>query len=162
MVRRAAGADGVLLERAQRRRRLARVEDGDAAAGGVDEPARARGDAREPLQKVERGPFADEQRPRGADHLGDLLARAAGVAIVLARPQTRHGPCASSHLSKRLEGDLQAGEDAVGLHQEDAASHRGRRDRRIGRDVAVADVLLERAAHDVAVEGWIERLRFQI
>ena len=32
--------DGVLLQRPQRRRRLARVEDGDAAAGGVDEPAR--------------------------------------------------------------------------------------------------------------------------
>ena len=60
------------------------------------------------------------------------------------------------HLSKCFEGDLQAGEDAIGLHQEDASSHRGRRDGRIGRDVAVADILFERAAHDVAVEGWIE------
>ena len=40
MVRAAAGADRVLLERAQRRRRLARVEDRDAAAGGVDEAPR--------------------------------------------------------------------------------------------------------------------------
>ena len=153
VVRRAAGADGVLLERAQRRRRLARVEDGDAAARRLDEPARARGDAREPLQKVERGPFADEQRPRGADHLRDLLARAAGVAIAPGGRKRGHGaPLRRGHLSKCFERDLQAGEDAIGLHQEDAARHRGRRDCRIGRDVAVADVLFERAAHDVAIE----------
>ena len=64
MVRRAAGAHRVLLQRAQRRRRLARVEDRDAAAGRVDEPARARRDAREPLQEVERRALADEQRAR--------------------------------------------------------------------------------------------------
>ena len=90
MVRRAAGADGVLLQHAQRRRRLAGVEDRDAAAGRVDEPARPRRDAGEPLQKIERGALADQQRARGADDLGDLVTGAAGVAVVLARERQRH------------------------------------------------------------------------
>ena len=41
----AAGAHRVLLERAQQRRGLARVEHDDAPARGVDELARQRGDA---------------------------------------------------------------------------------------------------------------------
>jgi hypothetical protein len=45
VIRRAAGADRVFLQRAQRRRRLARVEDGDAPAARLDESPRHRGDA---------------------------------------------------------------------------------------------------------------------
>ena len=86
MVRRAAGAHRVLLERAQRRRRLARVEDGDAAAGGVDEPARQRRDAGQPLQEIERGPLGRQQRARRARDLGDRRRRPRSVAVVL-----RHG-----------------------------------------------------------------------
>ena len=46
MIDAAAGTHGVLLQRAQRRRRLARVEHGDASVGRVDELARQRRDAR--------------------------------------------------------------------------------------------------------------------
>ena len=81
MVRGAARRDRVLLERAQRRRRLARVEDRDAAGRGVDEQARACGDAREPLQEIERRAFADEQRPRARVDGGDRVARAARLAV---------------------------------------------------------------------------------
>ena len=64
MIRGAARPDGVLFQHPQRRGRLPRVEDRDGSAARLDEPARARGDAREPLKKIERGAFADEQRPR--------------------------------------------------------------------------------------------------
>ena len=73
MIGRAAGAHGVFLEHAQRRRRLARVEDRDAAAGRVDELPRARRDARQPLQKIERRALGDEQRPRRARRLRPTL-----------------------------------------------------------------------------------------
>jgi hypothetical protein len=52
MVRRPAGADRVLFEHSQRRGRLARVEDRDAPAGRVDEPARARGDPESRCRKL--------------------------------------------------------------------------------------------------------------
>ena len=52
MVHAAAGANGVLLERAQQRRRLARVEDRDASGRRIDELARQRRDAGQPLQKL--------------------------------------------------------------------------------------------------------------
>ena len=66
MVAAAAGAHRVLLERAQRRRRLARVEHRDPAVGGVDVAPRQRGDPGQALQEVERGPFGGQHqcRPR--------------------------------------------------------------------------------------------------
>ena len=108
MVRRAAGAHRVLLERAQRRRRLARVEDGDAAAGRVDELARARGDAGQPLQEIERGPLADEQRARRTRRRSAISSPGrARVAVVPSRASTRDGRL---ELPERLERDVEAGE----------------------------------------------------
>src|SRR6185503_2883607 len=101
----------------QRRRRLARVEDGDAAAGGVDEPAGAGGDAGEALQKIERGSLADQQRARRREHGGDLLAGRAGVAVALLRLDPRR----RLDQPERLERHLETGDDAVGLDEEDAA-----------------------------------------
>ena len=78
--------DRVLLERPQRRRRLARVEDRDAPAGRVDEPARARGDAGQPLQEIERRALADEQRARrSVDRRRSPRPAAQRVAVVLVR-----------------------------------------------------------------------------
>ena len=42
-----------------------------AAAGRVDEPARERGDAGQPLQEIERRPLGGQHRRRGPAHLGD-------------------------------------------------------------------------------------------
>ena len=87
VIDRAAGAHGVFLERAQRRRRLARVEDGDAPAGGVDEAPRARGDARQPLQEIERGALADEQGARACRATSATRRRPARVTVLLAAPR---------------------------------------------------------------------------
>jgi hypothetical protein len=56
------------------------------------------------------------------------------------------------YLSKRLEGDVQTGDHAVGFGEEDAARHEAAVDGRVGRDVAVAHVFLERVTDDVAVQ----------
>ena len=65
MVRAAAAAHGELLQRAQARRRLARVEDRRAGAGdGVDVPARQRRDTGQPPEQVQRGALAGQQRAR--------------------------------------------------------------------------------------------------
>ena len=76
-----AGADRVLLQRAQRRRRLARVEHRDPAAAGVDESARERGDSRESLQEIERGALGGQHRRRQPAQLGDDVAGLAAFAV---------------------------------------------------------------------------------
>ena len=81
MVAAAAGAHRVLLERAQRRRRLARVEDGDPAVGGVDVAARQRRDAGQALQEVERRPLGGQHQRRRAPDLGGDVARLAAIAV---------------------------------------------------------------------------------
>jgi hypothetical protein len=147
MIRRAAGADGVLLQHAQRGRRLARVEDGDPAAGRVGEAARARRDAGQPLEKIQRRPLADQQRAGGAGDLGDLLPCGTEVAVMLAR----NASDSRLHLAEGFEGDVEAGKHAVGLHQKHAARHLRKIDGRVGRDVPVAHVFFECATHDVPV-----------
>ena len=154
MIRGAARPDGVLFQHPQRRGRLPRVEDRDGSAARLDEPARARGDAREPLKKIERGALADNQGTGRAEHLRDLAvlhARAAPIAVAFTRLRAHAG----LDLPERLEGDLEAGQHAIGFHEEHPAGHLRRGDRCLGRDVAVAQVFIERAAHDVPVEGLI-------
>ena len=117
------------------------------AGGRVDELTRARGDAREPLKKIQRRAFADEQRARRPLELADLLGRAATIAVLLSKRDVD----GRIELPKGLEGNVEAGKDAVGLDDEDPSraligAHRG-----VGRDVAAADVLLDRAPDDVAV-----------
>ena len=76
-LRAAAGAHRILLQRAQRRRGLARVEDRDLPAGRVDEAPRQRRDAGQPLQEIERGSFGRQHRGRRA---ADLRDDGAGLA----------------------------------------------------------------------------------
>ena len=67
VVRAAAAAHRVLLERAQAGRRLARVEDARGRAlGQLDEAARERGDPAQAADEVERDALAGEDRPRRA------------------------------------------------------------------------------------------------
>ncbi len=153
MIRGAAGADGILFEHAQRRRRLSRVEDRDASACRFDELPRSRRDPRQPLQEIEGGALRDKQRPRGTDDFGRFLAGSTARAVLLAR-----GPLAFRiDLTKYLGRDLDAGKHAVGLHEENTARARVGGDRRAGRHIARADVFFECAAHDVAIRGGIER-----
>ena len=160
MVRRAAGAHRVFLERAQRRRGLSGVEHGDPPARRVDESARARRDAREPLEKIERGALRGQAAPRRTDDFGDFLACPAASPSCLCASKESCGltVLAARDLAEGFERHVEPGDDAVGLDEEHAACALGRRDRRGRRDVAVSDVLVERAPDDVAIERRIERL----
>ena len=120
------------------------------AAGGVDEPARQRRDPGQPLQKIERRPFGGQhrappcprpprrRRPARSDRRRRVLSvnaaprdRAAGTP----RPRRRGRRCTQSDLAR-----ITPRPRSVGV------------DRRLGRDVAPAEVLGERAADDLAVE----------
>ena len=57
--------------------------------------------------------------------------------------------------AKRLAGDLEAGQHAVGLHQEHSAGLHPRRHGGVGGDVAVAHIFVERAADNLAIERGI-------
>ena len=129
------------------------VEDRDSAAARVDERARPRRHSRQPLQEIERRAFADEQRTRGTDDLGDLLAGAARIAVALQRRRADGG----IELPERLDGDVESRDDAIGFGEKDAARAQRRIDGRVGRDVAVADIFLQRAPHDVAILGGIKQ-----
>ena len=115
-----------------------------------------RRDAGQPLQKVERGPLADQQRARRAADLGDLRRRAAQRSP---SRLARDAPHAGLELPERLERDVEPGEHAVGFHQEHAA--RASAPARTVASVVTSPpphVFVERAADDVAVERRVERL----
>ncbi len=80
VVRAAAAADGVLLERAQAGRRLARVEDRRAGAlDRVDVAARQRRDAAEAAEQVERSALAGEHGARRPSTARAAPGRRAGA-----------------------------------------------------------------------------------
>ena len=87
------------------------------AAGGVDEPPRQRRDAGQPLQEVER-------RPLGGQH---RRAPAATSATTSPGSQRRRRRDARSNAHRRIElpeglgRDVEAGDDARRLGQDDAA-----------------------------------------
>src|SRR5439155_27280169 len=109
--------DRILLEPTEPGRSLARVEHRDAAAGRVSEPSRLGRDARQALEQIERGAFAGEEGARRARHLGGLLSRSTPFAVTF--PQCDADPVVE--LAKGLAGNIQTGEDAFGLDDEDAA-----------------------------------------
>ena len=146
MVGAAAAAHGVLLEDAQRRRGLAGIEDGDAARGRVDEARGQRGDARQPLQEVQRDPLGGEQGPGPSGHFGHRLAGFAARAVAPAHGEHRVGV----ELPECRLGDPDAGDDQRRLGDDDAARLHRRVDRRRAGDVAAADVLGEGAGDQVA------------
>ena len=154
MVRAGAGADGVFLERTERRRGLARVEDGDRAAGRVDETARQRGDAGEPLDEVQGGALRGQHRGGLAAQLRDDGARLAAIAVLVLALEGAAG----IELQEGLRRDLQPRDDTRRLHDDDAAGAELRRNGCLGRDVAPAEILGERAPDDFAIQRRIERL----
>src|SRR5258708_2137202 len=102
MVAAAAGSNGILFERAQRWRRLARVENGDAGAGRVNE---APGDGCYPgqaLKKVERRTLGGEHRHGGAAHFGEDGTRLAAIAVVVLQGNVHTG----IELAECFRGDV--------------------------------------------------------
>jgi hypothetical protein len=80
----AATADGVLLQQAPARRRLAGVQDMAGQAGdGIDVPPRLGGHAAEPLKEVEGGALGFEQGTHGAAEGSDRVAGRQAVAVLV-------------------------------------------------------------------------------
>ena len=113
----------------------------------VDELPGQRGDAREPLQKIESGSFGDQKGPGRADDFGNLFTGTSAVSVVLLQPRLD----IRIELTEGLDGDIEPCEHAVGLDQKDAARAKAGGDRRVGRDVAGTQVFFERPAHKVTV-----------
>jgi hypothetical protein len=92
MVGPAALAHGVFLQQAPAGRGLARVENLDGQPRDcLDVAAGERGDAAEPLQKVQRGAFGSQQRAQGAMQAGQRLPRLHGSAIGQRRGERQAG-----------------------------------------------------------------------
>jgi hypothetical protein len=123
------------------------------SAGRLDEASCAGGDARQPLQEIERRPLADEQRAREADDVGHVLADAAIVAVRAADRDREAG--ARLQPPKHLERDVHPRQDAVGFHQKDATRAKARRHHRVGGHVATAEIFVERPPDEIAVERWV-------
>ena len=85
----------------------------------------------------------------GPRTLGDDVAGLAAIAVRRAHGVKTH---AGIELAERLGGDVEAGDDAGALGEDDAAGAQRRRDGRLGRHVAPAEILGERAPHDLAIE----------
>jgi hypothetical protein len=153
MVGASADADGVLLERAQRWRGLAGVEDRDAPSRCLDEMSRHGRDPRQALEKVERDPLGREQRACRAAYLAEHRARLTGRSIVHPRRQR----CGAIDLREGLARDGQPGDDQGRLGHEHAVRAHVRRYSRLGRHIAAADVLGQRAGNEVAICGRIQR-----
>ncbi len=144
VIRAPAGSDRLLLERAQSRRRLPRVEDhGARSVDGLDVASRQGRDARQAAEEVERETFRRENASRRPLHAGDRARRYA-VSVGNERLQRR------AELGEDGRGDIEA-EDDAGLLGADLGDARGiRLDQGLGRHVTRADVLGEPRAR---VEG---------
>ena len=151
MVLAAADGDRVFLEHPEPRRRLSRIDYTSVRAlDRLDILTRQGRDARQTLQKIERCALADEQRTRRTGDLGDLVAGTAPLAVLPADCKRRHSALVG-HLSKHFGRDVKTCNHAVGFGDEHAARPGIGLDRRARRQVAAADVLLERPPDDVAV-----------
>src|SRR5262249_1260547 len=153
MIRRPSGAHGVLLQRTKGRRRLSRVQHRDTSLRRVHEAPRERGDSRQALQEVEGSAFPSDQRARRADHVRDLLATPAPLTVCSGGRHSNGG----IEQAKGFERDLKACEHTIGLDQKHPARLLARADPRLRRDVAGADILIERVPYNTAIHARIER-----
>ena len=119
VVRRTADRDRILFKVAVTGRRLARIEDlGSGPLQRRRVLRSGRRHAAEPLQKIQRGPFRDENAARRTGNLGDDFTVFAGVPVVL------HGPELQARLDhfEHTFGDLDSGQHHLRLL---AAQHGG-------------------------------------
>ena len=139
----AAAGDGVLLEQAQARRRLASVLDGDARAPDrVHHRRRRRRDAGQAAEQVEHHALAGQQRARAAREQRDRAAGGDFGAVGCDDRRARGLRQAGQHDPDGVDTG-----DAPGFAAPDHAGHRrARRHDRRSRDVAeIAEVFGERA-----------------
>ena len=85
---------------------------------------------------------------------GDVVPRLTHRTITATRRNLHVG----IELAKRLECDVEAGDHAVGLREDDRAGTLIRPDRRCRGDVRRADVLRQSSADQVAIFARVERL----
>ena len=140
MIRAAAGAHRVLLERAQRRRRLSRVEDRDAPPAAASTKRRvsvAMPDSRCRKLSAVRSAVSIAPPRRG------LRRRRRPARTDRRRTATRrtHG---GIELPERLGRHVKAGDHARRLREDDAARARSSTDRRFRRDVAPSEIFGQR------------------
>ena len=148
MVDAAAAAHRVLGERAKRRHALAGVENRHPAGGRVDEPPRQRRDAGQVLEEIEGGAFARQERRRAA---ADVRARLAGRACIAIR---LHALEASRRIDlvEHLTGDVEPRQHARALGEEHAPRQHVAGDDGLGRDIADAEILGNRADNLVKLD----------
>src|SRR4029079_10591785 len=139
MVAAAASAHRILLERAQRWRGLARVEDGDLPTRRVDVATGPRGDSRKALHEVERGTFRREHQCRGSADLGGDGARLALITVAILEGDVDGG----IELAEHFRRDVEPGENTGRLHYECPVAAYLCRYRRFGRDIAPPEIFGE-------------------
>ena len=81
VIRAAAAAHRVFLEIAKRRRRLARIEHGDAVARDVHVASSLGRDAAQALEEIQRGALGSQKRTRLAGDFSDQRPRPTALAI---------------------------------------------------------------------------------
>ena len=157
--RAAPAAHGVLLQRPQTRRRLARVEDLRAGAlDRVDEAASQRCDSGQAPEEVERGALSGEYRSRTAGEARELRGLLETISLVRGR---RDGDVRVERPKDGFDS-RQAAHDARLLEQQPGGTRRVRGDRGLGRHVAASDVLGERGERDaleIELLGYDHRSR---
>ena len=149
VIGRSTGRHRRLLEGAQPRGRLARVEDHgsavpDCVGYGSYAPGGHRRHARQPLEKVQRGPLARQQRPRAAGHPRHLATLTPDALVHqrlkgdrrIERREHQPGRLQSEDHPRRLLRDQRGRADVLG--------HRSG-----SRDVTRADVLGQRPGDDL-------------
>ena len=165
MVGGAAGAHRVFLDHAKRRRRFSRVEHDDPPAGRVDESARACRDAREPLEKIERGALGGQQRRGRARHFRDFFACPAPLAVAALRAEKGVGSLRTTVRFGVFAACRKASNATSSPAMTQSAFTRNTPRARCDGDTVAAvvtspvpNVLVKGAADDVAVQPGIERL----
>src|SRR5690606_23122028 len=89
-----------------------------------------------------------------SDELGDDRSWRAHAAIAVV-----HGDLHDRiELAEGLDRDVEAGHDTARLRQDDGACLLIAIDGRLGGDIAPAEILGQRAADQLAVDAWIQRL----
>ncbi len=148
MVDATAAAHGVLLERTQPRRGLARVGNARSRAGhGIDQPARRRRNPAEVPHEVERRALCRQDAARRAGQPGDDGASLDAVAIGSHQLDADAG----IDLPACLDEERQARDDTGATRHQHGARLQGRPDRRGARDVAgTAEILGQRTCDGVA------------
>ena len=152
MVRRASAGHGALLERAQARRRLARVQDRRAGAlHGLDVAPRERGDARHAREQVERSALARQHGARGSLDRRDRDRRVRDLGAFGDKRGDAH-----VRVERGVDRDdrVEPADHAGLLHEQARATAQTLVEQALARAIAgVAEILGERVAHDAVERG---------